>query len=246
MTLQIKAILLDLDDTLLGNDINGFIDNYLPLLAGYVSPYIDPSVFVDELMNGTQAMTEDTDPATTNAEVFWSVFYERTGLDKAAFKPIVDKFYRTEFRKLRPLTHRIPEAKKVIEFCIEQGFRVVIATNPLFPLAAIEQRLEWAGIPLNSYRYDLVTSYENMHASKPHSEYYNEILSKVGATPENSIMVGDDWSNDIEGASQTGLYSFWIKQSDDDSTKVQPGLVGSGTLGGFFQILTEGDIQLAE
>jgi HAD superfamily hydrolase (TIGR01549 family) len=246
LTLQIKAILLDLDDTLLGNDINGFVNNYLPLLASYVSPHIDPRIFVDELMNGTQAMIDNTNPALTNAEVFWSVFYQRTGLDRAAFEPTVDEFYRKEFGKLRPLTRRIPEATKVIEFCIDQGFRVVIATNPLFPLTAIEQRLDWAGLPVTSYCYDLVTSYENMHASKPRSQYYNEILSKVGATPEYSMMVGDDWSNDIEGASQAGLHSFWIKLSDDDSSKVQPGLIGSGTLGEFFQILTRGDIQLAE
>jgi HAD superfamily hydrolase (TIGR01549 family) len=246
LTLHIEAILLDLDDTLLGNDINGFINNYLPLLANFVSPHIDPSIFVDELMIGTQAMVDNTDPVLTNEEVFWSVFYQRTGLDRATFKPTVDEFYGKEFGKLRPLTHRVPEATRVIEYCIKQGFHVVIATNPLFPLAAIEQRLDWAGIPVTEFRYDLVTSYENMHASKPRSEYYQEILTKVGATPELAIMVGDDWSNDIEGASQAGLYSFWINLLEDGSTNNLPGLVRSGNLGEFYRMLTEGDIQIAE
>jgi len=243
LTLPISAILFDLDDTLLGNDIDAFMKSYLPLLAGYVSSYIDRDSFVKELMNGTQAMIGSCDPALTNADVFWTVFSERTGLDRAIFEPYVDKFYRYEFSKLQPLTSRQSEAVDLIGYCFQQGYRVVIATNPLFPKTAIKQRLNWAGIPESKYKYDLVTSYENMHSTKPRAEDYNEILSHVEAAPGQSIMVGDDWTNDIEGATQAGLHTFWVAPASDHQPQALPGLIGQGPLDSFHRLLTDGEIR---
>lgn len=245
MKRPVRAILFDLDDTLLGNDSNGFLKSYIPLLASYVSPYIDEGRFVDELMYGTQAMIRNTDSSMTNAEVFWSVFSARTGLEKAKFEPHVALFYQTEFGKLQTMTHRLPEAASLIKSCFDQGYRLVIATNPLFPKSAIEQRLAWAGIPVTEFSYDLVTSYENMHACKPNREYYDEILARLAVDRELAIMVGDDWDNDISGATQAGLHTFWITQDADRSSAEQPGLLGKGTLDAFYRFMNEGNIKPA-
>ncbi|MGB3713989.1 MAG: HAD family hydrolase [Candidatus Promineifilaceae bacterium] len=245
MKRPVKAILFDLDDTLLGNDIDGFLKSYFPLLASYVSPYIDEGKFVDELMNGTQAMIRNTDPSMTNSEVFWSVFSARTGLEKTKFEPHVSTFYQYEFGKLRSKTIRLPEAESLIRSCFDQGYRLVIATNPLFPKSAIEQRLSWAGVPATEFSYDLVTTYENMHACKPHREYYDEILSHLGVEPELAIMVGDDWDNDIGGATQAGLHTYWITQDARNSSMGYPGLLGKGTLDAFYRFMKEGNIKPA-
>ena len=53
----------------------------------------------------------------------------------------------------------------------------------MFPHQAVEARLAWAGVPVTEYPYTLVTSYENMHAAKPHQAYYQEILAKIGCRP---------------------------------------------------------------
>jgi HAD superfamily hydrolase (TIGR01549 family) len=241
----VKAILFDLDDTLLGNDIDGFLSSYIPLLASYVSPYIDEGEFVDELMNGTQAMISNTDPSMTNAQIFWSVFSARTGLDKAEFEPHVEMFYQNEFGKLRSKTNRLPEAARLLRSCINEGYRLVIATNPLFPKSAIEQRLAWAGVPVTEFSYDLVTSYENMHACKPNREFYDEILAHLSVEPELAIMVGDDWDNDIGGATQAGLHTFWITQETGSSSVEHPGMLGKGPLDAFYRFMIEGNIILA-
>lgn len=245
MTLPVKALLFDLDDTLLSNDNNTFLNSYLPLLAKYVSSYMDEEHFVAELMIGTQAMISNTDPELTNAEVFWSVFSARTGLVKAIFEPHVTKFYRDEYEKLRSVTRRLPEAANLVKSCFDQGYKVVIATNPLFPRSAIERRLSWAGVPASECSYDLVTTYENMHACKPHREYYCEILSHIGVEPELALMVGDSWDNDISAAAQAGLRTFWISRDIGKSSKEHTGLVGNGPLDAFYKFMTEGNIKPA-
>jgi HAD superfamily hydrolase (TIGR01549 family) len=243
VTLQVRAILFDLDDTLLGNDINGFLNNYLPLLAKYVSEFIDEKQFVAELMYGTQAMIDNVDRNITNAEVFGSTFSSRTGLDRATFETYIDKFYRDEFGKLQSLTRIKPEAKELVNSCLDAGYSVVIATNPLFPMTAIEQRLNWAGIPVAEHDFALVTSYENMHTCKPHHEYYDEILFKIGVKPEQAIMVGDDRVNDISGGSSAGLHTFWITGETEKATLDIPHLVGKGSLDSFFEQITTGNIK---
>ena len=133
----------------------------------------------------------------------------------------------------------------MIRSCLDQGYRLVIATNPLFPRAAIEQRLAWAGVPTTEFRYDLVTTYENMHACKPNREYYEEILSRLAVEPELAIMVGDDWDNDIGGATQAGLHAYWITQDAGKSLIEHPGLVGKGSLDAFHRFMNEGSIKPA-
>ena len=90
-----------------------------------------------------------------------------------------------------------------------RGLAVIIATNPLFPTTAIEQRLAWAGVPVDEYPYALVTTYENMHAAKPQPAYYREILAAIDCPPDRALMVGDDWKNDIAPAAAVGLHTFW-------------------------------------
>ena len=57
---------------------------------------------------------------------------------------------------------------------------------------------------------------ENMHATKPHEEYYCEILDEVDSQPFETLMVGDDITRDIEPASNLGLYTYWIQLPDSE------------------------------
>lgn len=128
------------------------------------------------------------------------------------------------------MTETRPVTRPLIEHCFAQGWQVIIATNPLFPRSAIEQRLAWAGVPVSEYPYALVTSYENMHSTKPHPAYYHEILQRVGARAEKTLMVGDDWDNDIVPAGAIGLQTYWISGNNHPTTP-------SGTLDEFYRQL---------
>ncbi|CUS02765.2 Haloacid dehalogenase domain protein hydrolase [Candidatus Promineifilum breve] len=226
---MIQALLLDLDDTLLGNDIDTFMKGYFALLSAYARPLFDEATFLPHLIQATQAVIADTDPRRANHEVFWQAFEGLTGGRRAELEPFFQRFYDTEFARLRPSTVARPAAAALVGAALDRGLAVVIATNPLFPRVAIEQRLAWAGIAVGDHDYALVTTYENMHAAKPQPAYYREILAAVGHAPAQALMVGDDWRNDINPAATTGLHTYWIAAAD--AAPPDPALIsGQGTL----------------
>jgi FMN phosphatase YigB (HAD superfamily) len=77
-----------------------------------------------------------------------------------------------------------------VQQAFDLGHDVAIATNPLFPATAIEQRLEWAGVDCFPYR--LVTTYENSRATKPNLLYFEQILEILGHPAEAALVVGDE------------------------------------------------------
>jgi HAD superfamily hydrolase (TIGR01549 family) len=208
---MIKAILFDLDDTLLGNNMDSFLPPYFAMCGEFGRRYLPADVFTRSLFLASRSMVENVDPAVTNNEVFWARFGELTGLDSQQVETDLDNFYRNEFEQLRAVTNRTPIAARIMDWSFTQDLKIVIATNPMFPRPAIEARLSWAGIPITQYPYTLVTTIENMHATKPHQAYYYEILEMIGCQPDQALMVGDDIVNDIQPAAELGLFTYWIE-----------------------------------
>lgn len=207
---MLKAILFDLDDTLLGNDMDRFLPGYFDLLGRFAEKYLPRDQFLPELLASTEAMIRNVDPALSNRDVFWQTFEQRTGLDSAELEAFFEQFYRNQFLQLRNRTEKRPFAPQLVQFCLDHNLKVVVATNPLFPLIAIEARLDWAGLPVDEFDFALVTGYENMHAAKPQTAYYSEILAKIGCAPAEALMVGNDWEADILPAHRAGLQTFWL------------------------------------
>ena len=84
-------------------------------------------------------------------------------------------------------------------------------------------------MPITDFDYALVTTIENMHATKPNREYYEEILTVIDCAPEVALMVGDSWKNDIVPATAVGLYTYWIPPDADPAPDASVPH-GSGTL----------------
>jgi HAD superfamily hydrolase (TIGR01549 family) len=237
---MIEAVLFDLDDTLLGNSMDNFFPSYFPLLSAYLKDFLSPDVLVQELMIGTQAMIKNVDGDRTNSDVFWDVFCRRTGLDRQQFEPKITRFYQEEFSQLKELTQVKPAAKEIVEYCFHQKLKVVIATNPLFPMSAIQQRLSWAGVPGDIYDYSFVTAYENMHSSKPHVDYYEEILKIIDVPPFKSVMVGDNWENDMVPAAALGLRTYWITNDEQVESDNISLISKYGTLDALLDLFSSG------
>lgn len=205
---MLKAVLFDLDDTLLANDMAVFLPPYLEALSGYARPLIEPKRFLAALHRSITAMTNTPDGRRTNREVFWDSFCELTELAHAQTEPFLAGYYVEQFAKLKACTRPVPGARELIDHCFERGLKLALATNPIFPRTAIEQRLSWTGIALD--RFTLVTSYEEMHSTKPSPRYYQEIVAALGCQPEEALMVGNDPEQDIAPALAAGLRAVWV------------------------------------
>jgi HAD superfamily hydrolase (TIGR01549 family) len=222
-------ILCDLDDTLIDNDIESFLPQYLKVFARDVASFIDPDQFVKALLAGTQRAVANRQPDCTLRDVFDSTFYPALGLDKGEFQAVEERFYGQIFPTLRSLTQPRPEARHFVEAALAKGYRLIIATNPLFPETANLQRLAWAGVPAEKYPFELVTSIETFHFTKPDPAYYAEILARLGWPSEPVIMIGNDPERDIQAARRLGLQAFWITRRDDPHASVEMPEAPSGS-----------------
>ncbi len=204
---MITTILFDLDGTLLPMDQDVFVGTYLKGLATTATPYgYEPSEFAKAVMLGTKAMVKN-DGAQTNEVAFWNALADIYGEKIKSQTHIFDEFYRTDFQKISEVCGNTPKAAEVAHIAKSLGFRVALATNPLFPIIATESRIKWAG--LDSKDFELFTSFETSHFCKPNLEYYKEVCNTIGVSPKECLMVGNDVSEDMI-AEQLGMNVFLL------------------------------------
>lgn len=202
-----KAILFDLDGTLLPMDTDQFFERYFRLLIPRFAQLLEPKVFYQKVVEATGAMINNLDPALTNEAVFDATFYPSVGLGPEVLKPMFMDFYRGEFRQLRSVAATTELSRAIVQKAVEKGMEIILATNPVFPLIAIEERMRWAGI--HEFPWRLITSYERMHFCKPHLEYYQEILDLGNLEPSHCLMVGNDLEEDVV-AGRLGMKTYLV------------------------------------
>ena len=148
---MIEALLLDLDGTLLDNDIQPFLQVYLEASAGpwrpgwrripgAAAPSLDQR---DAGESGPDAhAARRPSPATST---------RRSGTTEGALLARFEDFYRDEFPKLQAQTTQRPAAARLVQAALDSDLRLAVATNPLFPRIAIDHRLSWAGVPSDRF-----------------------------------------------------------------------------------------------
>lgn len=204
---MIKNILFDLDGTLLPMDQDKFANGYFSRLVKKLAPLgYDPQKTVDGIWAGTAAMVKN-DGRCTNEEAFWTEFEKIFGDKALRDMPTFDDYYRNEFNEVKSDCGFNPDAGKTIKKLKEKGFRLVLATNPIFPAVATESRIKWAGLDENDF--ELYTTYENSHYCKPNPAYYAEIVERLSLNPSECLMVGNDAVEDT-AAEKLGIEVFLL------------------------------------
>ncbi len=239
----LKALLLDLDDTLIDNPMDTFIPAYFRALEAFVAGVVEPGRFIEELLKATRAMDGNDGTGPSNEEVFAEAFYPALGVPREEMEPLLARFYDEAFPRLAPLTGQRQAAPKIIDWAKGRGLQVVIATNPLFPRTAIEQRMAWGRVGVDRYDYELVTCYENSHATKSSPAYFQGIVDFLGKHPEECLMVGDNWGWDVVCAGKAGIPSYWIAADGEQPPEPVVEVVGRGDLDAFLTAAEAGTLE---
>ena len=224
--MSIKAVLFDLDGTLLKMDQDEFVSTYFKYLAKHLAPKgYEPDKLLKVFWAGVNAMVAN-DGSATNEEAFWKVFTDAYGETSIEDKPHIDDFYKNDFNKVQEVCGLYKEAKEIINLVKEKGKIAVLATNPLFPHTATENRMRWAG--LEPAEFTEYTTYENCHYCKPNQKYYEELLQKLDLKPEECIMIGNDVEEDMVPAEKLGMDRFLltnclINKMDKDTSEISRG-----------------------
>lgn len=205
--MALKAVLLDLDGTLLPMDQDVFSQAYFKALAAHAAPAgYAPKQLIAAILSGVSAMVKN-DGSKTNEQLFWEdmrrIFGEKIWQDKGIF----DVFYKTQFDALKTFCGFEEKAAKLVELLKRSGITLALATNPVFPKMATEMRIGWAGLKKEDFA--LITTFENTSFCKPNPKYYKYILDELGVLPEEALMIGNDAREDLS-AKTLGIDVFLL------------------------------------
>ena len=204
---HIKMVLFDLDGTLLPMDQDIFVKAYFKGIAAKLAPHgYVPEELIAAIWAGTNKMIQN-DGSRSNEKAFWAHFASLYGARAARDLPLFDAFYRENFDAVQAVCGYTPCAGEAVARFKSMGFRVALATNPIFPAIATEKRIRWAG--LTPEDFELYTTYENASYCKPNLDYYREILQKLDMAPEECLMVGNDVGDDMV-ARKLGMEVFLL------------------------------------
>ena len=201
------TILFDLDGTLLPMDQDLFTTTYFKDLAVKLAPLgYDPHSLAGNIWAGVAAMVKN-DGSRTNEAAFWEEFSHIYGEKARDDAPVFEDFYAHEFENARSVCGFSPQAGETVRRLKKLGYRVVLATNPIFPAVATRTRIRWTGLEPEDFEF--ITTYENSHYSKPNPRYFQEVLERIGCTPEECLMVGNDVTED-GAAGKIGVEVFFL------------------------------------
>jgi len=221
------TLLLDLDDTLLETNTATFIPAYFQALSKYLNEYVQPEIMLPALMAGTKSMLASEDPARTLQEVFEAEFYPKLGISKVQLNEKIEYFYDHIFPELESITKRSESARELVDAAFANGYRVVVATDPLFPRKATYHRVRWAG--LDPERFELISSFETFHFTKSHPAYYAEVLGRLGWPDGPVLMVGNDVERDLASAGKLGIKAYHVDDNPVPDGSNEPARTGSLT-----------------
>ncbi len=201
---MLDAILLDLDNTLILYDEIEYYQKYFEKIHRSFADVFELEAFKDRLIKGTLALG-GSQGEQTNRDHFMEVFaHDHAGQGDSLWQRFMT-FYGNGYTEMG-VTITVPEGVQAALTRFRQaGLKLVIASNPIFPVAAQKVRMGWGG--LNPEGFDLFTSIENMHYVKPRREYFLQTCSLIGTAPENCLMVGNDLVNDMAAAG-AGLKTY--------------------------------------
>jgi FMN phosphatase YigB (HAD superfamily) len=209
---MIKAVLLDLDDTLIITNTAEFFPTYLKALGEYASAFASPKTFVQMVVTTYNEALQTQDVTDRLYPRFVRGLNANLGNSHKGheIEHLFAGFYANEYAALSSMIKPRPETPPFLHWLAEHGYQLVVATNPAIPESATLQRMAWGGIPADRYQFAAVTTLENMHFGKPQPEYFEEILLRIDVNASEAIMIGDDWDNDMVGAAACGMHTFWI------------------------------------
>ena len=193
---KITTILFDLDGTLIGMDQDEFIRLYFATLLDKLAELGYDKKTMLGVLETCIVNTKYNDGRCTNEERFWQTFNELTDGPNEELGAALIEFYNKDFHSvLAGSCTPYPRANDILDCARRNGFRIILATNPLFPAVATHTRIRLGGMDPSDFEY--ITAYENSSHCKPNPDYFRELLEKLGIAPDECVMIGNDTRDDF-------------------------------------------------
>lgn len=219
-----KALLVDLDDTLL--DYSGGVDASweAACLACLPASGPDPGVLVAAIAEARRWFWADPERhrrERVNMLRAWQRIVEhalgRLGVRPDGLAPVIAREYAARRREVMRL---FPDAVAGLERLRRHGVALGMVTNG----DAGQQRDKIARHDLARF-FDVIVIEGEFGAGKPDEVVYRHALEALRVAPEDAWMIGDHLENDVAGPQRLGMSGIWIDrrgQGLPDDAPVRP------------------------
>ncbi|MCY3833234.1 MAG: HAD-IA family hydrolase [Chloroflexi bacterium] len=211
---MIKAVLLDLDNTLLHNPDPQWVAVFREQWDRYFAKRYGIQDASAALRAAIRCLNSEPPSYRTNATVMLDALCSEMPLSRDDLSGAIADFYREDYGRLSATTSPVAGAAELVAALLNQNLLVAIATNPLFPASATEARISWAGLGEYLTEFAFITHSENMRFAKPSRAYYAEAVARVGVEPDETLIVGDSLENDIMPADAIGIHTWQVNGDD--------------------------------
>jgi putative hydrolase of the HAD superfamily len=128
-------------------------------------------------------------------------------------------------------TQLFPRTLETLEYLKAKGYQMHIITNGFREV----QHAKLKNCGLSDY-FGKVFISEDIHTTKPHREIFEYALKSTNAPKNKSIMIGDSWETDIEGALAFGIdqIMFLNKGHNKVPESVKPSILSASST--FFEL----------
>ena len=211
----IRAVLFDLDDTLLSLNLTAFLARYVNGASGLLcraSGKLRANIMAAYARAWMAAESERRTDRLTNAQLINKVIYEQTDipLDDPVIADMIDCYERTVVPRMGSGIVRaqaMPGAHAAVDCVHAMGLTCALATNPVVSHACDVARLGWAGFSESDFA--LISCTENSTRCKPWASYYDEFCGRLGLSPAECLMVGNDARRDFAHP-ECGLRTIYV------------------------------------
>ncbi|MBE7679831.1 MULTISPECIES: HAD family hydrolase [Paenibacillus] len=204
---QIKAIIFDLDNTILNRTrtFEGFTQSLLKTYFSHLETTDNISQRIIEL---------DQDGYKDKPLLFHELLQE---LPWSVYPPHDElmEFYGKEYVRSAVL---MEEAREVVQQ-LRSKYQTGLITNGKTDIQY--GKIDQLGIRDD---FDLIIVSEEAGVKKPDPQIFRLALDHFGLSPEQCIYIGDHPTNDVEGAANVGMNTIWMKvnQPWQDSITARP------------------------
>ncbi|MFA6238170.1 MAG: HAD family hydrolase [Bacteriovorax sp.] len=216
---EYKTLLIDLDGTLLGAHSFWlhlfFTFNFVRSLTKHGFSIVSALKVLHQLKLSMRRKSHQK-----NGIINWTkavkFFSELSGKSVIESEKILTSTSLLCFQKSRMTLYAQPEAKEFVAWA-KNRYRLILATNPLWPLEVVLFRLGIAEIHEDNFEF--ITHAGVMSASKPHVEYYEELKTMRELHAPTCLMIGNDEEKD--GPARDIGMEVVIIETPSDFTKLK-------------------------
>lgn len=191
-----KTLLIDLDGTLLGAHPKRlhwyFIVAFVRSLGKLGFNWLRSLFILHRLKLAIRSPSHQMN-GVPNWDKSIAFFSRLTGLSESESREKLTAISMNCFVHAKPSLYAMDEAQQFVEWA-KNYYRLVLATNPMWPAAVVDYRLGIAGILPTEFSF--ITHAENMSSCKPNVQYYHELKNKLNLIPEQCLMIGNDEKKD--------------------------------------------------